>query len=69
MTGRDLRARSSVMTATEKQQAGSDHLSNVCVVVSLQVQKSADDPFAIFGKTFSALSSWSSAPACQSTIS
>lgn len=28
MTGRDLRARSSVMTATEKQQAGSDHLSN-----------------------------------------
>lgn len=81
MTGRDLRARSSVMTATEKQQAGSDHLSNhsssvqrgafvrlPCVVVSLQVQKSADDPFAICGKTFSALSSWSSAPACQSTI-
>lgn len=50
MTGRDLRARSSVMTATEKQQAGSNHLSNhslnvqrgrlrkrlPCVVVSLE---------------------------------
>lgn len=92
MTGRDLRARSSVMTATEKQQAGSNHLSNhssnvqrgrlrnrlPCGVVSLEAPSSKVrrrsvchlwQNFPSYPLDADALSSWSSAPACQSTIS